>query len=548
MRNESSPPIGRPDSSTPGVTTCLLLLVAALLVLIPGIHVSLFDRDEGWYAQVSREMLASGDWLTPHYLGKVWLAKPPLLYWLVAGTFRILGVGEWQARIVPVGASCLSVLLTASLAARMFDRRTGVIAGLLLLTFGLFSIVGKMLLTDSVMLACTLTAILFHWEMRDRMTWTRSIVYWLMIGLGVLAKGPATLVFAGAFAVGLYISGWRKWFRDLRYWMWLPMAIVVAAPWYVLMARKASGTFVQQFLWTEILSRIVEAPHGHTGPPGYYLLISLVGLLPWTAFIPGCIIAAIASRRDARFKLLLVWLGVPWIILEVIRSKLPHYILPCYVPLAILLAVQLSAAWDRHAPLKTAPLAERRVLNLWAQVMVVFGLGLIVAGFVLKVQEVRLPLIALGSLLVVAFILAADALRRATTAAGFRIAVIGTIAFHVALGLWVLPALEPKRLSRQIAREVNVLADPVTPAIICGYEEPTMFFYLDKLPRCAEPGDVAALLKGPNPPLVLAIAADSETAPSIEHAIHWVHPPASISGLNYVKMQQTVVHIGKITP
>ncbi|GAF95834.1 unnamed protein product, partial [marine sediment metagenome] len=94
------------SSESLGLAGGLLLLIVALAVLVPGtIGVSLVDRDEGWYAQVCREMLESGDWLIPRYLGEVWLAKPPLLYWLVTMSYSLFGVGEWQARLVPVLAT-----------------------------------------------------------------------------------------------------------------------------------------------------------------------------------------------------------------------------------------------------------------------------------------------------------------------------------------------------------------------------------------------------------------------------------------------------------
>jgi 4-amino-4-deoxy-L-arabinose transferase-like glycosyltransferase len=329
------------------------------------------------------------------------------------------------------------------------------------------------------------------------------------------------------------------------------VAILAAAPWYLFIAREAKGTLVQQFLWTEILSRIVEAPHGHTGPPGYYLLISLAGLLPWTAFIPGCVLAAFAGRHDRRFKLLLIWLSLPWIVLEAIRSKLPHYIMPCYVPLAILLAAQLSAAWDRRTPLKTASLGERRVLNLWAQVMVIFGLGLIVAAFVLNTRAIRLPLIAMGCLLAVAFLLAASALRRTTTARGFGVAAIGTIAFHGMLGLWALPSLEPMRLSREVAREVNARAEPSMPVYICGYEEPTMFFYLKSVPVCVETHEeLVERLKQLKTEAIVAVAEQPVQSTSRHRAssISWKQPPTTITGLNYVKMDRPIVRVGMVSP
>ena len=125
----------------------VLLTVLSLAVLIPGtFSVSLFDRDEGWYAQVSREMLDRGDWLVPHYLGEAWIAKPPLLYWCVASSYALFGVHVWAARLVPVLATVGVMHLLATLAAGLYCRRVAWIASVSFITAGMPIVIGKMLL------------------------------------------------------------------------------------------------------------------------------------------------------------------------------------------------------------------------------------------------------------------------------------------------------------------------------------------------------------------------------------------------------------------
>src|SRR5690606_21001956 len=122
--------------------------------------------------------------------------------------------------------------------------------------------------------------------------------YWLAIGFGILSKGPATLVFAGAFGLALLaIPGRRGWILNWRFWAWMPVALLVAVPWYAHIAYHEWEQFSRQFLGYEITERIAGTPHGHGGPPGYYVLLSLAGLLPWTVFVPGTIIIAFQRRR-----------------------------------------------------------------------------------------------------------------------------------------------------------------------------------------------------------------------------------------------------------
>ena len=522
----------------------LLLLAFSLILLLPGIfRISLTDRDEGWYAQVSREMLADGDWLTPHYLGEAWIAKPPLLYWCVTSSYALFGTSAGAARLVSVIAAACSVQLIATLAARMFNRRVALIAAVSFITAGLPLIISKMLLTDALLLPCCLAATLTLWHIATRgARLCTAALFWLCVGLAILAKGPAVVVFVGAFGVALLVRPeTRRAVFSGRLWLMSPICLIVAAPWYAYIAHHEGGALVQQFIWYEVFSRLAGTPHGHGGPPGYYLLLSLAGWLPWTALVPGAVIEMWqVRRREPSAWLLLLWCALPWLLLELIRSKLPHYILPCYVPLAIMLGYM----WDRGLQQPVTP-PQRTVLGIWAAVPIVMGAGLVAAAVFCRELAWSLAAGVSGAALIIGFASVAWLARKDRLLPAFRAAVGVIGVFYILAGLWLLPGFEPYRLSRLIAEQANEWSAPSLPIVVSGYEEPSTFFYLDEPARVAPPGELAARLRELEPPYLLIAAdpvlADTELAP----------PPDSpdwqaIRGFNYVKGREEMVWVTRI--
>jgi 4-amino-4-deoxy-L-arabinose transferase-like glycosyltransferase len=290
------------------------------------------------------------------------------------------------------------------------------------------------------------------------------------------------------------------------------VCLAVAAPWYIHIARQASQAFWGQFVGYEIISRLVSAPHGHTGPPGYYLLVSLAGWLPWTALVPGAVIEAWRARRaDRTAWLLLIWLGVPWLLLELVPSKLPHYILPCYVPLAIL----FGRMWDAGLQ-QPVTKGQRAVLGVWAAVPMVFG-GLIIAvGGAWHRAAWSWAMCATGATLLLGFAAVAWMLGRQRLPAAWKSSVAALVAFHVVAGMWLLPALEPHRLSRLVAERANVLGTGVAEVVVCGYTEPTMFFYLRLPARVAGAEECARILADTAKPRVIIVRESELRAAGIE--------------------------------
>lgn len=538
-----------------------VLAILSFAVLLPGtFDVSLVDRDEGWYAQVSREMLDTGDWLVPHYLGQPWIAKPPLLYWCAAASFAVFGVRAWAARLVSVLAMAVAVQLVATLGSELYNRRVALLAACSFVTAGLPVIVGKMVLTDALLLACCLAATVLLWRITTRgPTSGRSLGFWLFVGLAILAKGPAVLVFVGAFALGLVVIAWRHpssgkvpvpptagrggpALLPASFWLACPVCFAVAAPWYVYVALGAGGTFWQQFMGYEIVSRLIGAPHGHAGPPGYYVLLSLAGWLPWTVLVPGAVFEAWRARRDDRVaRLLLIWCGVPWLFLELIPSKLPHYILPCYVPLAIL----FGRMWDIGLQ-QAVTSRQRLVLALWAGVPMALGAMLLVTAVIWHELAWSLAAGIAGAILLAGFALVGWLARQRRLWPAW-VSAVGVIAlFHVVAGVWVLPGFEPYRLSRQIAAQANALCGPNSEVLVCGYTEPTVFFYLRRPARVVSAAEVSRAVAEPDAARVLIVREpEAQVAGlTIDRGQGWHR----LEGFNYVKGRRETVWITRHPP
>ncbi len=522
-------------------TDRLKLLAITLVVFLPGVFtLSLTDRDEGWYAQVSREMVDSGDWLVPRYLGEPWLAKPPLLYWCVSTSFTLLGKSAGAARLISVLATVVTVQLLATLAVRIFNRRTAMYAAITYVTLALPAIVGRMVLTDALLLACCLAAMCVLWDVaRVRANWTRCALFWCLVGLGVLAKGPAVFVFVGAFALGLFVSTpSRAWLRSVALWCTLPLAVVVSGWWYVYVGLYAGETLVDQFIGYEILSRLTSAPHGHGGPPGFYLILSLAGCLPWTPLVPGAVFELWRGRKtDPAAWLMLIWCFAPWLFLELLPSKLAHYILPCYVPLAIIVGRMWGVGLGR-----AIARPQWTVLGIWVGCNLLLGLGFVHLAYAFGSYAWQWGALACGLTLLIGFAIAGWSVAREQLVRAWSQAVVVAGIFYIVFFEGFLGGFEPYRLSRRIADAANEVSPPGGAVFVHGYTEPTMFFYFDADARVVKPEELERAVGSASRGTAFVIAEPAlvETGLVELATREW----RELEGMNYVKGEPMIVWVG----
>ncbi len=522
------------------------LLLISLAIFLPGTFgVSFTDRDEGWYAEVTREMLDSGDWLVPRYLGQPWIGKPPLLYWCVGGLWRVFGQQEWAGRLVSVIAMAAVVQLLAALAAALYGRRVAWIAAVSFVTAGMPVILGRLMITDALLLLWMLAAMCALWRTSERgATLCGGMVFWLYVGLAVLTKGPVVALFLAGFGLALLKSARsRRWLASWRLWLPCPVAIMIAAPWYWYIGRHGGGALAEQFLGYEIISRFTEPPHGHVGPPGYYAVVGLAGWMPWSVLVPGALFEAWRARRDDRRAMLLViWFVVPWLLLELIPGKLPHYVLPCFVPLAIM----FGRMWDRGVD-ATITAGQRVVLFVWIALAAACGGALAGAGYFGSGQTWGSAALVCGGALVGGFVLVAWFAARRRLIVTWATAAGVTGVFHVMVGLCLLPSLEAHRLSVNVAKRANALMTPDVELVATTDEEPTIYYYLKRQARIVPRGEIAQELTCTGQSRVVIVAGellDRAGLASGTEAAGW----NGVTGFNYVKGRYETVWVVAVCP
>jgi 4-amino-4-deoxy-L-arabinose transferase-like glycosyltransferase len=335
----------------------LLLLFLPAILLYPRAGFHLFEPDEGRYAEIPREMLARGEWVVPYLQGEPYLDKPPLLYWLVMASYRVLGVQDWSARLVPALALHACVLLTYLLGRRSLGERPAFWGSLLLSLAPGFMSMGRLLLLDGLLALWVVAALLCAFEAirGPYLRWTWWLAAALACGLGVLTKGPIALLLlvpplwahrrlAGAACV-------IPWAARLAF---LAVVLAVAVPWYVGVCVRVPE-FAYHFLWEHNVVRFLT-PFDHLEPVWYYGPVVLAGLLPATLWlVPFARFLLAGDEATARLRtpeLGFVLLAGGWgvVFFTLSGCKLPTYVLPAFPLLALAVGYFLSVTSWRRSP------------------------------------------------------------------------------------------------------------------------------------------------------------------------------------------------------
>ena len=342
-----------PGGPTDAVSSRRLAIAVALLVVLPFLGwwtYGFFDLDEGFYAAIVREMIRRHEWITPYYNGQPWYEKPILIYW-AAKPAMMLFDGEFGARLPSVLATWATIGLAAWFARRRLAMGTALVAPLVLASSLLVVGVGRMILTDPLLVLCLSATLIWFWEsLVGDPRWRVAAA--AALGLAVLAKGPVSIVFF--VLIGGY-TWWRE--RQLRPRFrggWLVgtvVFVVIAGSWYYPVYLADPGNFVQGFIVEQNINRFLGGDTAHT-VPGLsnlvaYIPVILLGMIPWSLFLwrawPRR--SRDASTATATRRYLATWATAVFVFFTVSGSKLPHYMLPTMLPLALLVADDMVRRW-----------------------------------------------------------------------------------------------------------------------------------------------------------------------------------------------------------
>jgi len=309
----------------------------------------LYKADESRYAEISREMVASGDWITPRLNDFKYFEKPPLQYWATAVLFHVFGERDWVARLWTALLGFAGIAMVLYTGNRLFGAPLGVYAAALLAGSPLYVLLGQVNTLD-MSVSFFLAAAIFAFALGHMR------LFWAACALAVLSKGLIGIVLPGA-ACFIYMLAKREWslIRRVRPVAGAALFLVIAAPWFIAVSA-ANGEFAHFFFVQEHFQRFTTEMHHRAQPGWYFIPVLAAGMAPWLVPLAHAAVRAVKERRDAEL-LLWIWAVVVFLFFSVSGSKLPPYILPIVPALAVLAARSLTRSVLMAQSLVLLPLA-----------------------------------------------------------------------------------------------------------------------------------------------------------------------------------------------
>lgn len=485
----------------------------ALLALVSGLmgaaRVPVTDIDEARFAQATRQMIETDDYVRIRIQDAERNRKPIGIHWLQAASVNTLRPLTdslntlWPYRLPSILGLVLAGVATLWAGTALLGRRTAFIGAALFAVGLLAGVEGMLAKTDAVMTGFTTLALAALAQLRVGTTRPKliALVFWAALGCGVMIKGPVTLLVAGLTLAALALWEQRAaWMKPLAFWPGPLLAIAIVAPWLIAIGLATEGRFYAQLIANEIGPKIAGGDHSHGGAPGYYLLLLPVLIFPATYALPAALRVAWGAVRtppsndgQAAYRFLIAWAGPTIAFFELMPTKLIHYTLPAYPAVALLCAAGLMLArgrWRATHPVGIVlfGVAGALVVALMALVSTFMPGGLADAGLRRAIATGLIGALTLGAAIAGLFLL-----RRPTTRATVLVAC--ALVFWFSLRDRLLPEARTLFVSNEAV--ATMTRTRVTPREgedfwIVGYEQPSIVFLTRTSVRLAEPDDAAA--------------------------------------------------------
>lgn len=493
----------------------IALTIVSFCLFLPGqMSLQPMDRDEPRFAQASKQMLETGDFVDIRFQEEARHKKPVGIYWMQSASVAIgqaLGVPDaqrqiWLYRIPSLLGAVAMVLLTYWAALAFLSREGAMLAALMMAGSVLLGVEARLAKTDAVLGALSVATMGFLARaylaarapgIATGLERRHLVLFWFVVGVAVLVKGPITPLVA-ALAIGTLAIRDRGagWLKGMRPGLGLLIMALIVLPWLVMILMKSGGSFLEDSLGKDMLAKVGSAQEKHGAPPGTYFGVFWVTFWPAAPLVLLSLAFAWRERRDDGVAFLLAWIIPFWLILEAVPTKLPHYVLPVLPAVAILamLAVERTG------------LVLNRALR-WLAAFLLFLVPLVfligAPALFLIMEEglliLRLPFIALP-FLVVAFLLGAAGAFSLVQRRPVRALLFGAVAsFSLVLAAYPLgmPMLKAINLSPRLAEAARATGcvDPAFATV--GYREPSLVFLTRTDILMAEPAQAAAFLERP---------------------------------------------------
>ncbi|MGD0541464.1 MAG: glycosyltransferase family 39 protein, partial [Tepidisphaeraceae bacterium] len=478
-----------------------LLFAATVLYLLGARSVPLWDRDEPRYAQCSREMLQTGDWVVPKYLGNLRIEKPPMIYWCQMLAMAVEGDTSEAARFPSTVAVVLTILVLAAVVRHFIGDRRALWSVFIFCTCALTIGSAKFCITDAMMMffvaigqGCL--AFLYGSAHRNKKppVWAAPL-FWISLGFAGLTKGPQALGMHSVTLIALLLldaaaarlnspksSRWN-WRQSIRWWwrlqplIGLPLLAVMVTPWLVLVHQRAPG-FVQE-LFHKAHLHTVTSMEGHGEPPGYHTVLIFATFFPWSLLLPTAVTSAWRNRRSATIRFAMAATIGPWLMMELIRTKLPFYILPAFPGLAFLTADALVRCIRGQNRDFKRPIFLFAAAG-WALIALTLAVGPWICLRYAKLDQLPIAgFIAFGIAGVIYAALVFGRFYQQRIARAAVVIGVGMAIMIAILYITIFPRLDFLQLSERLADDLTQMGaygSKVHVAMI-GYAEPSLAFY-----------------------------------------------------------------------
>ncbi len=476
-------------ASATHLRACILLLLLALAFFIPGFaSLQPMDRDEPRFAQASKQMLESGDYIDIRFQADSRYKKPVGIYWLQSASVAFaekLGAKDANRiiayyRIPSLLGAIAAVLLTYWTALAFLPRRGAMLSAALTSACILIGVEARLAKTDAVLLATVmlvmgmLARVWFHAikpQGEARISTLSIVIFWIVIGISILIKGPITLMIVLLAAL---VLSWRersaRWLLEFQPKLGSVIVGLLVLPWLAMIIAKTGTAFFDEAIGKDMLGKVAGGQERHGAPPGTYLAVF------WATFWPVAPLVALSApfiwrnRKDDGVLFLLAWILPSWIVFESVPTKLPHYVLPLYPPMAILFMLAVEDNGIRFERLWA------RVVALWMPLVpLVFLIGVPVAFWLLD-KSLNLLALPFLSLAVLFGVVAWRELSRNLLTGGIVAMLASSLALTIAAYPFGMPQLRSINLSTRLAEAAKTVACVAPKMATTTYREPSLIF------------------------------------------------------------------------
>ena len=371
------------DRLTQGWRAWALIALVSLAAALPGVFaMPPLDRDESRFAQASVQMLETGDYVRIAVQDQPRNKKPVGIYWLQAASTAAFSKASaraiWSYRLPSVLGALIAALATFWTGQRLIGRRAAFIGACLFASSLLIGVEGMTAKTDAMLCGLTTLALAALARLRTLTAHPRAValIFWAALGAGILIKGPVTPLAAFGALAALYV--WERkadWMKPLAWWPGPALALLIVLPWGVAIWSATNGQFFSDAIGHDLGSKVAGGDEGHSGPPLYHFALVWLLLFPATIALPGALRLIWRTARGPRaddegaaLRFLIACIVPVWLVFELLPTKLPHYALPAYPPLALLCAAALTTSFEQDW--KKLRLAARAIAIIGALILV----------------------------------------------------------------------------------------------------------------------------------------------------------------------------------